>query len=348
MKAFRMLELGSAQMTDAPVPELQPGEALIEPVLTGICSTDIHVLHQGAVGARVPVTLGHEVVGRVVDIRSGETLRQPYPGGEAIQPGSLVTVEPLLPCGACPQCYRGLPNLCGRSTHLGITRDGCFAEFLTVPDSRVFAVNDLDPARAIFVEPLACALHFLHQGGVEPGMNVLVAGAGPAGLLTLQAASAAGARVFVSEPDAARRALALRLGAEAAFDPCSEDVPACIQELTRGSQAEVIIEITGVPGAISELLSWAAPGSTIVLAGICGGRRVELDSDRVVTGEVTIRGAVASRWQFQRAAQLLKDGRIDTTSLISHRRPWSEVPDLIDVAAGVEGVTKVLLDHSSV
>ncbi len=340
-----MLRIGDARLVDVDEPELAPGELLIQPIVTGVCSTDVHVLNQGAAGATCPVTLGHELVGRVVESRPDGRAPAPYPGEPSIVTGSIVTVEPLLPCETCDLCVRGFPNICTRSRHLGITRDGCFADYVSAPASRAFPVGGLAPDRAIFIEPLACALHFLQQGGVQPGMWVLVAGAGPAGLMAVQAAVAAGARVIVSEPDDARRSLAASLGASATIDPRAGDFQAALRDGAGGAAPDVAIEITGVPGVVSQVLSSAAPGSTVVLAGICGVMGPAIDSDSLVTREVTVRGAVASRWQFQRAAALLRDERINTAALVTHRRPWHEAAEMIDLAAGVDSVVKVLLDH---
>jgi L-iditol 2-dehydrogenase len=347
MKAFRMHGVAAGAVETVADPRPDSGDVVIEPLLSGVCSTDVHVYLEGALDAPLPVTLGHEVVGRVVAAPESREwapyAANPGPLGE----GDMVCVEPLLPCGGCHQCLRGRPNLCARQTHLGISRDGCFADLVSVPALRATALPEaLVPDVAIFVEPLACALHFVDKAGVGPGMSLLVLGAGPAGLLTVQAAAIAGVDVIVSEMSASRRAHALRLGARVAIDPGSDDLGAAVLDATAGLGPDAVIEVTGNPDAVGQAIDVAPSGSTVVLAGICGQKRTLVDTNAVVRREITVTGALASRWHFGRAIALLRDGRIRVDGMVSRREHWTRADEVLRTAAVDRDVCKILLTHA--
>ena len=337
MRAFQMQAIGQAAFRDLLAPRLGQAELLLRPIVTGICSTDVHVLNEGAAGVRdFPVTMGHEVVGEVVEIGD-------LAAGFAV--GDHVVVEPLLPCGGCEHCRRGLPNLCQSSTHLGITRHGCFADLVTVPARQATIVSGIDPLAALMIEPLACALHFVTKTSANAGDTVVVLGAGPAGLLTMQAAKVSGLTVVVSEPSAFRRNLANDLGADAVVDPTREDVGDVVNRLTGGLGARAVIEVSGVPSVVSQAVSLAAPGSTVVLAGVCGHATVGVDTDRIVAREVCVVGALASRWQFGRARQLVMSGAVDVTRAVSGVHPLGDVGRMLSVVRDDKNIGKILLDH---
>ena len=331
MKAYRMHGLGVSRL-DEGIEEPQPGtgEALIAPEAAGICGTDLHVLHEGVfvdLDRGLPVTMGHEVVGRVVALgpapAGGWNLLN---GGERLNEGDRVVAEPLLNCGVCAQCVRGFPNLCQNWSHLGFSRNGVWAELVTIPASRLTLIADDVPAEhAVLAEPLACALHFLNRARVHQGDSVLILGGGPAGQLTLLAAREAGAgRVFLSDPVASRRQLATSLGADATIDPSAIDVDTLVRQQNGGIGADIVIEIAGTPPAVTQAFELPRPGGTLVLAGICGATPIPVDTNRVVNNEIDVRGAFATRWQMAAAVTTLERRTIDVSPIISSIRPWTE------------------------
>jgi threonine dehydrogenase-like Zn-dependent dehydrogenase len=346
MKAFRMHGIGRATFDDVAEPSLSPGDLLLEPVLSGVCSTDVHIYTEGALVDAFPRTLGHEVIGRVV-AQAGVVSTSPY-GDRRPKPqvGDLVCVEPLLPCGGCRTCLRGAANLCVASTHLGISADGCFADLVRVPGSRALVLpSGVAPYDAIFVEPLACALNFLDKCEVGPGATVAVLGAGPAGLLTAMAAAAAGCSVVVSDPEPARREVALRLAAVAAVDPHAADLQAVLDEVTAGQGPDAIIEVTGNPAAVVQAVDIAPFGARLVLAGVCGEAHGAIDTNAIVLKELRVLGAVASCWQFDRALRLITSGRINVSELVSLVAPWETVEEQLLRARDDRSVLKLLLEH---
>ena len=351
MKAFRFHAAGVGHVDSVADPEPAAGELLLRPLLSGLCSTDIHAFTTGAVfrPELVPMTMGHEVVGEVVGVRGGDETGDGYADAERrpISVGDQVVVEPLFPCGHCRNCRRGAVNVCRNWSHLGFFAPGSWADLVAVPASRAVAAPAVDPRTAVFVEPLACALNFVDLSGLHAGESALVLGAGPAGLLTVQALRAAGAGpVFVSEPNASRRALATRLGADVVLDPRAGDLEDIMLDRTRGHGPDVIIEVTGVASAAADALDLAPRGSTVVLAGVCGRGERSIDPDTIVLKELSVRGGLASRWHFGRALQLLTSGQVQVDALISGERPWQDVATAMTDLAQRPDLCKVLLTHA--
>jgi threonine dehydrogenase-like Zn-dependent dehydrogenase len=292
--------------------------------------------------------LGHELFGEVAALGADQPALHAYSDvAVRLELGTRVVAEPLLPCGACQMCQRAMPNLCTRWSHLGVSRDGCWAELVAVPSGRLVPVpEDLDSRVAVLVEPLACALNFVDKAGVAAGGSLLVMGAGPAGLMTALAAKVAGAApLLVSEPVAERRALARRFGADAVLDPAGDDLAVACAELTLSAGMDALIEVTGNPSAIAQAVQLSRPGSTLVLAGICAGSSTPVDTNSIVAKELTVRGGLASRWHFGRALRLAAAHRALLTAMISEERPWLEAGAALQVAHTDPTVCKILLRH---
>ena len=185
------------------------GHVIVRPEAVGICGSDFH-LFSGDVGALsgardfYPRIQGHEVSAVVQDAGDSQDVTK----------GERVAIWPVLPCGLCYPCRNNRPNVCVRFRLVGVHLDGGLAERLEVPAGLVFGVGDLDPDSASFVEPASVAVHALARGRITAGEQVIVFGAGPIGLATLVAAKSKGANVLSVDPQASRRDLAKRLGAE--------------------------------------------------------------------------------------------------------------------------------------
>ncbi|WP_081488183.1 zinc-dependent alcohol dehydrogenase [Patulibacter medicamentivorans] len=326
MRAVQVTGLGTAELREVPEPRPEQGEVVIRPTTVGICGTDVHVLHHGALidPDELPLTLGHEFVGEIVEV-AGPPQRSQYPAlGRLLAPGARVTVEPLVPCGSCLACRRGRPNRCGRMSHLGIWRDGAMADAVSAPVGRVVPVPDaLDDTQAALIELYACAVNFVDQGRVEAGAHVAVVGAGPVGLATAQCALAAGAAtVTLVDPQASRRRFAAAIGLGEA-SPDAAAARAALDELTGGQGASVVFECVGAGPAIDDALSLAAVGGRVVAAGIPTGA-VTLDWNVVVTRELAVVGAFASSWSFARTIDLMAAGRLDAAALVTARVPLDD------------------------
>ncbi|MCY4371236.1 MAG: alcohol dehydrogenase catalytic domain-containing protein [bacterium] len=342
MRAFQMTGVGSGCVVDLPDPEPGRGELLLRPIVSGVCSTDVHVYLEAVAEPALPVVLGHESVAEVIGVGQG-TGWNAY--GESVpREGDRVVVEPLFPCRTCTSCVRGLPNVCLNSRHMGITRDGCFAEMFTAPAWRTTKVPDgLRVEEAIFIEPFACALHFVTLSGLGAGQHLLVLGGGPAGLLTVLAGTLAGLTVALSEPEPARRALGGVMGAQAVASP--DHLQDVLAEAGWRSGPDAIIEVTGVSSAVAQALDIAPPAATVVLTGIGLDARLAANTVDVVLRELTVRGAVASRGQFARSLELIANGLAPLGGLVTHRLAWTQADEALRTVQSDRTIGKVLLDH---
>jgi 2-desacetyl-2-hydroxyethyl bacteriochlorophyllide A dehydrogenase len=286
----------------------------------GICGSDLHSFREG-LAVKPGGVLGHEFCGRVV--AAPEVL--------GVRVGDRVVVRPLIPCGDCPRCCTGEPQLCeGSHEHdIGYGSPGALAEQVLVPRAvlgeTIFLLpHEVDDAAGALVEPLAVALHAVTTTEVDPDGVVLVLGAGTIGLGVIRFLRLAGAtRVVVAEPARRRRDAALEVGAEIGVDPTAADVTDTMRSLTgpgpygRGARVDVVFECSGAPAALATALKCARPGGTIVLGGIYG-RAIPARLDIVVTKELHIRGTAAYANEFPKVISHLAAGTLQAEQLVSH------------------------------
>ena len=239
------------------------GNVIVRPEAVGICGSDFHLFSGDLAalsGARefYPRIQGHEVSAIVEDPGDAATVNQ----------GDRVAIWPLLPCGSCYPCRAGRPNVCPRFRLVGVHLDGGLQQRLEVPASTVFGVGDLDPDSTAFVEPASIAVHALARGGLEPGEQAVVFGAGPIGLATTLAAAAAGARVTTVDPVPARRDLAKRLGAERATWASAEALRDEVQDWTDGEGPPLVVETSGETGVLPQAVDLVSAAGRVVVVGM--------------------------------------------------------------------------------
>lgn len=188
------------------IPKPAEGEALLKMLYCGICGSDMG-LYKGNMGAyatfpRVP---GHEIAAEIVEIG---------PNDYGLKRADIVTANPYFNCGHCYSCTRGHVNCCTDNQTMGLARDGAFAEYLVMPVERLYAGKGLDPKLLALIEPFCISYHAAKRGGIRPGDNVLVVGAGTIGVFAMMAAKLMGATVCVSDVAEAKLKLAQKLGAD--------------------------------------------------------------------------------------------------------------------------------------
>jgi (R,R)-butanediol dehydrogenase/meso-butanediol dehydrogenase/diacetyl reductase len=293
------------------------GEVAIDVAFTGICGTDLHILH-GAMDARVtlPAVLGHEMSGTIAAIGNGVS-------GWSV--GERVTVMPLAPCGDCPACRGGHSHVCHNLDFLGIDSPGSMQSRWNAPEDvlvRLPAALSLE--HAALAEPTAVAVHDVRRAGLREAERALVVGGGPIGLLVACVARARGADVVVVEPAERRRRIAQAVALRA-IDPTAVDVQAFISEWTGGAGAEVAFEVSGaVAGIETAIQSLGVRGRVVVVAIHASAPAVNLF--RVFWRELTLIGArVYERCDFEEAVGLLDAGTIPAAELITRIEPLEAV-----------------------
>jgi (R,R)-butanediol dehydrogenase/meso-butanediol dehydrogenase/diacetyl reductase len=336
MRAGHYVGGRSCVVEDVPVADPAAGEVQIDVAYTGLCGTDLHILH-GNMDARMtlPAIIGHEMSGTVR--RVGEDVT----GWRA---GDAVTVMPLRWCGTCPACRAGHSHICQNLDFVGIDSAGSLQEHWNVPASLLVRIPDgLALRDAALAEPAAVAVHDVRRAQLGVGERALVVGGGPIGTLVAIVARAAGAEVVVSEPDAFRRQLAGRLGIET-VDPRGEDLATRIADWTGGAGADVVFEVSGSQPGVEAALESAAVRGRVVVVGIHPAPR-QVSLHRVFWRELSLIGArVYQRRDFEAALGLLARGVIPAEEIISR---VLSLDDLAAAFAALESggqVMKVLLD----
>jgi L-iditol 2-dehydrogenase len=338
MRAVRFPAHGAETLVleEVPLPELGPGQARIAVTGAGLCGTDLHILH-GDYSSRPPVTLGHEVAGRVDAV------------GEGVDPGwmgALVAPETAFgTCGVCRYCRTGRPMLCAERLSIGSGVDGGFAEAVIVPARLLHRLPEwLDDHAAALMEPLACCCNSLCDPGViDPGDRVLVLGAGPVGILAAQVARAAGATVTLggTTADEERLEVARSLG----LDTLVVDAPAGAATLEAwGAErsVDVLVECAGVAAAVSTALRTVRPGGTLIQMGLLSGD-VSIPFGLVVTKEIRVRaGFGQSPASWARAVRLVESRAVDLEPLVSVVLPLRDWQVAFDRMAGRTGLKSVL------
>jgi 2-desacetyl-2-hydroxyethyl bacteriochlorophyllide A dehydrogenase len=283
---------------EVPLPDIGPGEVLLEVSHCGICGSDLHFVLEG--WGQPGSIEGHEWSGRVVAIGEGVTR---WAIGDALVGG------PTPRCGTCDYCREGRPSLCtGRNTPgMTVHRDGAFAEFVRTHEDGLLRIPDgVDMRAAALAEPLAVALHGLTRGGVDSGQRVLITGAGPIGTLSIAAARARGVTdIVVSEPHPKRRALAERLGATT-VSPDELVAPRSPGDIAPDA-FDVVLECSGHHAAMEAGLAQLERGGTLVLVG-AGIHPPRFDPNRILLNELVITGSfVYDAGGFERALELIAD-----------------------------------------
>jgi len=291
-------------------------EIVVAPRAVGICGSDLHLYRDGHIGDSVvesPLVLGHEAAGTVVAVGSRV---------DGFQLGDRVIVEPGLACGDCRLCRLGRYNLCERVRFLGIPpTDGLMVGRVCVPARWVHHLPDrLTDAEGAMIEPFAVGLQAAEEAGIVPGQNVVILGAGPIGLMILQAARIRGAAKVISIDLVDNNlAAAVRLGASVAINPRAVDVVAAVRDACGGDGADVVIEAVGAAATIRQTLELVRRGGVVTLVGISSDAAVPLNVNHVVRRGIQVRSTFRYAHQHPTAIALAAQGRVDLLSPITHR-----------------------------
>jgi L-iditol 2-dehydrogenase len=336
---------GLIELDEVPDAECQKGGALLEVKACAVCGTDIKMIQRGHRDLAYPRILGHEIVGRIVEIDRGSSLAE----------GDLVQVWPGIACGKCRPCRRGEDNRCHDMNILGFNRDGGFARLLALPGQCISKGLNLlptgaDPCMAALAEPLACCINGQEMARVSKGDSVLILGAGPIGCLhALLAELSEAEQIIVAEKIPARRE---QISKHCRVDAISCDAIDSIESLasmlfeeTGGAGVDVILTATPEIRVDDHLLKLLVPGGRICI--FSGPRsenyEVPISLRSVHYRELTIAGAYGcSSQQNRRAAELLTRGIIDADWIITRRTPLSGIQDALSHSSMRTGLKSVV------
>jgi 2-desacetyl-2-hydroxyethyl bacteriochlorophyllide A dehydrogenase len=314
---------------DVPQPAVPAGHARVRILHSGICGTDLKIYH-GAIPARYPLIMGHEMVG---ELESGER----------------VIVDPVLHCGQCFHCRIGQTNLCPNGGLIGRESNGGFAEYAEVPQAQIFRLPDaVDLAVAPLIQVATTCLHAEERAQVGEGESVAVIGLGVSGQLHVQIAKARGAgRVIGISRSRFKNELARKLGADVVIEAGPRAADEVI-ERTEGRGADVVIECTGVMSSIADAVRMARAGGRIALFGISSATGGDLPFYDLYFKELTlINSRAALARDFPATIELVERGALQLAPLVTHRMALDELSaalELLEDGAGER--LKIILDHA--
>jgi len=312
----------SITLEERPVPILLDDEVLVQVGAVGICGSDVHYWKEGRIGdfiVRQPMILGHEVGGTVVavgrDVSSSRV-------------GQRVGIEPQRACRICPQCKAGRYNLCPSMEFYATPPiDGAFCEYVKIQDdfAHLIPTSVTDEAAAL-LEPLSVGITTMRKAGVVPGSRVLIAGAGPIGIIAAQTARAFGASdVIVSDPVAARRDLALGFGATSVFDPLADDI------LQAGFEVDAFVDASGVAAAVVGGIRNVRASGRVVLVGM-GADEVSLPIPVIQNKELIVTGIFRYTDTWPVATHLVASKQVDLDSLVTSRFGLADAAKALEAA----------------
>jgi L-iditol 2-dehydrogenase len=342
MKALLLSEYNQLDIADLPAPVPGVDEILVRVAACGICGSDVHG-YDGTSGRRIPpIVMGHEAAGVVAAAGSGVT---------KFKPGDRVTFDSTVYCGQCEFCLQGDINLCNNRQVIGVScgdfrRAGAFAEYVVVPQRITYHLpEELEFQEAAMLEAVSVALHAVRVSQMKGGETALVIGAGMIGLLTLQAAKAAGAsQVLIADIDRSRLERAEKLGADATLLLSGTELVEEILRRTGGRGVDLVLEAVGRDETIAASIASVRKGGTVTLIGNISPQ-VKIPLQVVVSRQIRLQGSCASSGEYPEAMELLANGKIKVKPLITAVAPLSDGPSwFARLHAGEPNLMKVVLD----
>ena len=337
MKQAVMPRPGAVEFHDVAIPDLAGGDVLIRVERIGVCGSDIHVVHGLHPYTGDPVVQGHEVGGTIAEV--GTDVR-----GLAV--GDVVTFLPQIVCGSCYPCRHGMVHICDHLKVKGFQAPGAAQEFFPVPaESIVKLPPGASADEAAMVEPTAVAVHALARGGGAEGKKVLVLGGGPIGNLTAQVARATGAaNVMITDLDPFRLRKASDCSIPHVVNPNEVDLAHALEERFGPDRADLILECVGVEATMSQAVSLARKGSTIVVVGVFA-KKPPVDVGLIQDRELNLVGSLMyQREDFEVAVRLLSEGRVLLKPLITHHVPFARYLDAYENVVTGSDALKVMID----
>ncbi|MEQ4209970.1 L-threonine 3-dehydrogenase [Actinopolymorpha sp. B17G11] len=308
-------------LEEIPDPAPAAGEVLIRILQTGICGTDLHIVSWddwARAHVPVPLVIGHEFVGRIVELGAGVT---------ELEVGDVVSGEGHLVCGRCRNCMAGRRHLCAHTQGVGLSRSGAFADYLTLPATNVWRhPADINLDAATIFDPFGNAVHTALTFPVL-SEDVLITGAGPIGIMAAAVVRHAGARfVVITDVNDYRLELAGRVGVTRALNVGRTTLAEAQHELGMKEGFDIGLEMSGHPTALPAMVDAMAHGGRIAMLGIpAESDRISIDWSRVVLSMLTIKGIYGRQMmETWYAMSVLVSEGLDITPVITHRFPAAD------------------------
>lgn len=300
-------------LTEAPEPQIKHHDVLIKVKKTAICGTDIHIYQWDDWAKKtipLPLIIGHEFVGEIVDIGSEV---------EKLKIGDRVSGEGHIACGFCRNCHAGRRHLCRKNVSVGVTRNGCFAEYIVIPAINAYSIpTSIPDNQAAILDPLGNATHTALSFDLV-GEDVLITGAGPVGMMAIAVAKRAGARhIVITDINEYRLDLAKKMGASTAINTQKISLKEVMKTLDMHEGFDVGLEMSGHPDAFNDLLTHMNYAGKVALLGFLP-HETAIDWSNIIMKGLEVKG-IYGRKMFEtwyKMISLLQSG-LDISSVITH------------------------------
>lgn len=339
MKSLVKTELGfgNLEIQEKPEPSAGKDEVKIEVKFAGICGSDIHT-YEGHYKVAVPVTLGHEFAGEVVEV--GENVTE-FKVGDRVTSQTTFYI-----CGECEYCKSKDYNLCPHRKGIGSQVDGGFAKYLVARKESVHLLpENVDYRSAAMTEPLACTHHGISKVDIKPGDHVVVIGPGPIGLLAAQVAKSKGAVVIVTglTNDKIRLDKALELGIGHAVNTQEQDLKEFVHGLTNGYGVDVVLECSGAVPAARQGLDILRKKGQYSQIGIFAQPEIPFDLEKIIQKEIRVVGSRSQKpADWEPSLALMNEGKVDAKALVTHEYDITQWDEAYNAIKSGEAI-KVLL-----
>ncbi len=317
MKATTYQSLGEIQNSELADPKPAADEVIIRVHASGICHTDIDILHGRYGSSKFPIVPGHEYAGEIVGL--GNNIKN-------FKEGQRVVVDPNIHCGECRACKKGLTNLCDKLGAYGVTQNGGFAEYSAVHMDNIVPISDdLSYGIAALAEPVGCVLTGIGAVDTDTVDNALIFGAGPIGMLMALSLRTKGVSdIAMVDIDDSRLELAESFGLKG--------VAAGSSDLnTLEKSVDMVVDATGVPKVAEGLINYAANGGNVLFFGVCPpGETISLSPHDVFRRQIRVAGTHSLNHNIPEALQVIEKIGPDIGRLISHNVELSKIKSFLE------------------
>lgn len=338
MKAAVLENWLDLRLEDIPVPVPGENEALIKVIRAGVCGSDITVYRGKHMTATVPTVLSHEILGRIESLPAG------YAGPFTV--GQRVLMNPIISCGTCAACRRGLPHVCENLKLLGIHVDGGFAEYTKVAVDKLVAIPDDFPDEvAILGEPFAVGAHVMVNSDVQPGDKIFISGGATVGLYIAIFAKAAGAgRVIISEINEPRRRFVESMGIET-INPTQTDAMDLMRSVTDGG-FDIVYDTSGAASCVLQMPDLCRCGGKLLSLGLSG------DAYQFIIGKVSFKeikligNRLYSQEDFEAGVRFLEENwqSMGLDRMVTDRLGLSQINRAVEMMLNGENICKIIID----
>ena len=339
MKAAVLKNWLDLELCDIPVPVPEKNEALIKVKLAGVCGSDMTVYRGKHMTATVPTVLSHEILGTI------ESLPEGYDGKFRL--GQRVLMNPIISCGECSACKRGLPWVCENLKLLGIHVNGGFAEYTKVGVDKLVALDeDIPDDVAILGEPFAVGQHVMVNSQIQKGDKIFISGGATVGLYIAIFARAAGAeRVIISEINEPRRKFVESMGIET-INPNEVDAMDLMREVTGGGGFDIVYDTSGAPACVLQMPDLCRCGGKLLSLGLSG------DAYQFIIGKVSFKeikligNRLYSQEDFEQGVRFVEDNwrELHLDRMVTDRLGLTEIDKAINMMINGDNICKIIID----